>query len=77
LVREGDRVRFRVADIFLPEEPLNFAETQEIEGTVVQLSDSGQIPRAFASIDVLVHKTVVVQVDKLNVLPPSQPQTQN
>jgi hypothetical protein len=67
-------VRFRVADIFFPEEPLNFAETQEIEGVVVQFSDSGQISRAFASVEILIRQTVVVQVDKLHVLPPSQPQ---
>lgn len=67
-------MRFRVADIFFPEEPLNFAETQEIEGVVVQFSDSGQISRAFASVEILIRQTVVVQVDKLHVLPPSQPQ---
>jgi hypothetical protein len=67
-------VRFRAADIFFPEGTLNFAEEQEIEGVIVQFSDSGQVPRAFASVEILVSHTVVVQVDKLQVLPPSQPQ---
>jgi hypothetical protein len=51
-------VRFRVADIFFPEESLNFAESQEIEGIIVQFSDSGQIPRAFASVEILIHQTI-------------------
>lgn len=70
-------MRFRVADIFFPGEPLNFAESQDIEGVIVQFSDSGQIPRAFASIEILISQTVVVQVDKLHEIPPSQPQTDN
>ncbi|HWF48261.1 MAG TPA: hypothetical protein VG168_14725 [Bryobacteraceae bacterium] len=70
-------MRFRVADMFFPEEPLNFDESLEIEGVVVQFSDSGQIPRAFASVEILIRQTVVVQVDKLHVLPPSPPQMQN
>jgi hypothetical protein len=77
LPREGDRVGFRVADIFLPESPLQLAETQEIEGVIVQFFDSGPISRAFASVEVHISKTVVVPVERLQVIPPSLPEIKN
>ena len=68
--REGDRVRFRSADIFLPsaEEVLALSSTSELEGVVINFSDSGTEPRAFAVVDVIRRQNVVVPVEKLRVV---------
>ena len=70
MFREGDNVRFRVADIFLPAlDELAFAgdTAQEIEGTLVTFSDSGTQLRQFAVVDVVLRRSVVVPVGKLMV----------
>ena len=67
----GDTVRFKVADIFLPTHddlPKALATVQEIEGVVTDFSDSGLEPRAFAVVDVIARQSVVVPVEKLEVL---------
>lgn len=64
----GDKVRFRISDVFLPSpDALCFIQTgeEELEGTIVDFSDSGQKERVFAVIDVVRTKTVVVPVEKL------------
>ena len=68
--REGDRVRFRCADIFLPstEEVLALSSTTELEGVVINFSDSGTEPRVFAVVDVIRRQNVVVPVEKLRVV---------
>jgi hypothetical protein len=76
LAREGDRVRFRVSDIFLPVPEHLSLTAQEMEGVIVQFSDSGQRPRMFASVEVVIHQTVVVEVDKLQILPPLRTATE-
>ena len=38
----------------------------EMEGTIVDFSDSGQRPRFFALVDVVRRQTLVVPVDKLH-----------
>jgi len=58
--------------VFLPasEEalaPLRFAET-ELEGTVVNFSDSGSKPYYFAVVDVMRKQSVVVPVKKLQAV---------
>jgi hypothetical protein len=65
---KGDKVSFRVSDVFLPEaEELRgaWAETAEVGGTVVDFSDSGSASRVFAVVEVVQRHTVVVPVEKL------------
>jgi hypothetical protein len=71
LIHEGDAVRFQVADIFLP--PADdlakaLTSTDQLEGTVVNFSDSGLVPRVFAVIDVTARRSFVVPVEKLQKL---------
>ena len=63
----GDRVRFSVASIFLPEPEAAAAlsAASELEGVIVDFSDSGTARRAFAIVEVVRTETVVVPVDKL------------
>ena len=66
----GDKVRFQVADIFLPTRddlPQVLATAQELEGTVTDFSDSGPQPCVFAVVDVVAHHNVVLPVDKLKL----------
>jgi hypothetical protein len=70
LVNEGDTVRFHAADIFLPTRedlPKSLLASDEIEGTVVDFSDSGPQPRVFAVIDVIARQSVIVPVEKLEI----------
>lgn len=69
LIHEGDTVRFHVADIFLPTRddlPKALTTTQEIEGVVAEISDSGLQPRAFAVVQVIARQNVVVPIEKLS-----------
>lgn len=64
----GDRVRFSLDSVFLPgpdETRASLSLESEVEGTIVDFSDSGPTPRAFAVVDVIRQQTVVVPVDKL------------
>jgi hypothetical protein len=68
LIHEGDTVRFQGADIFLPAaDDLSKALTsaEQMEGTVVNFSDSGLLPRVFAVVDVIARRSFVVPVEKL------------
>lgn len=68
LIHEGDTVRFRVEDIYLPirdDLPKPLVAADELEGTVVDFSDSGVLPRIFAIIDVVARHSVIVPVDRL------------
>lgn len=73
LIQVGDKVRFFVSDVFLPNQESILAplpgET-ELEGTVVDFSDSGDRPRVFAVVDVVRKQTVVVPVEKLEIIMP-------
>lgn len=65
----GDFVRFAVADVFLPgpgSGPLLSADETELDGTVVEFSDSGARTRAFAVVEVVRKQMVVVPVEKLS-----------
>ena len=42
---------------------------EELEGTIVDFSDSGQKARFFALVDVVRRRTVVVPVEKLHRVP--------
>jgi len=64
----GDRVRFSLASVFLPppdETLLWFFTEGELEGTIAGFSDSGTTPQAFAVVDVVSRRMVVVPVEKL------------
>jgi hypothetical protein len=72
--RQGDRVRFCLSDAFLPsaEELVVFAMPDEkVEGTVIDFSDSGSKPDYFAVVDVVRRRTVVVSVEKVEIVPGS------
>jgi hypothetical protein len=65
---KGDKVRFRVSDVFLPESeelPPSWADAPEVGGTIVDFSDSGSDSRVFAVVEVIQRHTVVVPVSKL------------
>lgn len=71
MVHEGDTVRFHAADIFLPTRddlPKALTTTWEIEGVVADFSDSGLQPRAFAVVNVIARQSVVVPIEKLEIL---------
>ncbi len=64
-------MRFHLSDVFLPtpEEVCALsASDMELEGTIVSFSDSGQKADYFAVVDVVRKQSVVVAVDKLDVL---------
>lgn len=70
-VRVGDRVSFTVSDVFLPEPQEVLANlTAEIttEGVVVEFSDSGSVPRAYAMVQITAQQAVLLPVNKLHVL---------
>jgi hypothetical protein len=69
----GDKVRFRLSDVFLPSPSgtLPIAEPgEELEGTITDFSDSGQKPRYFALVEVVRTQSLIVPVDKLEVNSP-------
>jgi len=71
LTQKGDRVRFSIADAFLPtEEELVALESpnEKVEGTVINFSDSGSKAAYFAVVDVIRRYAVVVPVEKLEVV---------
>ena len=64
----GDRVLFRVTDVFLPaaeELTTLMTLTGEVEGAVTGFSDSGAQSRVYAVLEVVQRCEVVVPVDKL------------
>ena len=69
--QKGDRVRFQVAHIFLPdvqEVLASLTETIEVEGTITDFSDSGGTLQAFAVVQLDEKQTVVVPVERLRVV---------
>jgi len=66
----GDRVSFSLTSVFLPDPAEVLAALSlesEVEGTIVDFSDSGQVPRVFAVVEVVRRRTVVIPVDKLRL----------
>lgn len=64
-------MRFRFSDVFLPssdELQAALLEQDEVEGTIVDFSDSGAKPRAFAVVEVCRKQTVIVPVFKLQIV---------
>jgi hypothetical protein len=70
--QKGSHVRFHLADVFLPsvaELHAVLGEEEELEGTVVDFSDSGSRRGAFAvvQLEVVVKRTAIVPVEKLRL----------
>jgi len=68
LTDKGDKVSFRMADVFLPgPEELRsaWADASDVEGIILDFSDSGSAHRVFAVVDAHQRHTVVVPVAKL------------
>jgi hypothetical protein len=69
-VRIGDRVSFRVSDVFLPEPAEVLATlTPDVEanGVIVEFSDSGSKPRAYALVRITTSQSVLLPVAALRV----------
>ena len=67
----GDRVSFRISDVFLPEPTEVLAKlTVDVatEGVVVEFSDSGTNPRAYAVVEITPQQLVLLPVSALHVL---------
>lgn len=67
----GDRVSFRITDVFLPEPSEVLAKlTPEAEtnGVVVEFSDSGNNLRAYAVVRITAQQSVLLPVSALHVL---------
>lgn len=68
--QKGSLVRFRLADVFLPNAAdlrAVFGENEELEGTVIDFSDSGSKHDAFAVVEVIEKRTAIVPVEKLRL----------
>jgi hypothetical protein len=66
----GDRVSFRISDVFLPEPAEVLANLQpdvEANGVVVEFSDSGSSPRAYAVVRISASQSVLLPVTALTV----------
>ncbi len=71
--RVGDRVRFSLASVFLPDSQDETALVEsEVEGVIVDFSDSGPVAQVFAVIELERRCTVVVPVEKLRLVPHEQ-----
>jgi hypothetical protein len=67
----GDRVSFRISDVFLPEPAEVLASlTPELEanGVVVEFSDSGSSQRAYALVRITANQAVLLPVTALTVV---------
>ena len=67
----GDRVSFRISDVFLPEPVEVLAQlTPDVEthGVVVEFSDSGSNLRAYAVVRISPQQAVLLPVSALHVL---------
>ena len=65
VTRVGDRVRFHVSSIFLSQAPEPFPPDADLEGTVIDFSDSGTQSSVFAVVEVVRTQTVIVLVSEL------------
>jgi hypothetical protein len=68
---KGDRVAFSVSDSYLPppeELRAAFPGMGEVDGTVMDFSDSGTVSSYFAVVRVVQERTVVVPIEKLRVM---------
>jgi len=66
----GDRVSFRISDVFLPEPSevlASLTADNETNGVVVEFSDSGNKLRAYAVVRITAQQAVLVPVNALRV----------
>ena len=67
----GDRVSFRISEVFLPD-PIqvlaNLTADLEAIGVVVEFSDSGSTPRAYAVVRITPQQSVLLPVSALQVV---------
>ena len=69
----GDRVSFRIADVFLPEPSevlANLTPEAEANGVVVEFSDSGSDLRAYAVVRITTQQSVLLPMSALHVQKP-------
>jgi len=67
----GDRVSFRISDVYLPEPYEVLAHlTPEVEanGVIVEFSDSGSSPQAYAVVRLTAEQSVLLPVTTLRVV---------
>jgi hypothetical protein len=67
----GDRVSFRIADVYLPEPSevlANLTPEVETNGVVVEFSDSGSSSRAYAVVRITAQQSVLLPVRALRVV---------
>ena len=67
----GDRVSFRIADVFLPEPSevlANLTPEVGINGVIVEFSDSGNNLQVYAVVRITMQQSVLVPVSALHVL---------
>jgi hypothetical protein len=67
----GDRVAFRISDVFLPEPAevlANLTDELEANGVVMEFSDSGSNLRAYAVVRITPQQAVLLPVGALRVL---------
>ncbi len=69
----GDRVSFRIADVFLPEPSevlANLTTEAETNGVVVEFSDSGNNLHAYAVVRIAAEQSVLLPMNALHVMKP-------
>jgi hypothetical protein len=70
-VQVGDRVSFKISDAFLPEPAEVLASLTveaETNGVIVEFSDSGNSPRAYAVVQITPQQKVVLPLTALHML---------
>lgn len=71
----GDRVSFRISDVYLPEPAEVLASlTADVEanGVIVEFSDSGDRPQAYAVVRITEQQSVLLPVCALHVVSAGQ-----
>ncbi len=69
----GDRVSFRISDVYLPEPSevlANLTPEAETNGVIVEFSDSGSSLRAYAVVRIAAQQSVLLPMSALHVLKP-------
>jgi len=64
-------VSFERSDMFLPSPEELLPASGELEGVVIGFSDSGNQSRVFAVVEVVQKQEVVVPIDRLRLIGPS------
>jgi hypothetical protein len=70
-VQVGDRVSFKISDAFLPEPAEVLASLTveaETNGVIVEFSDSGNSPRAYAVVQITPQQKIVLPLNALQVI---------